>query len=309
MDGMSSHTLPPARRAARTRARRAHLALAPLLSVGLLLTACGDDADGEDPETSESPSASPTPTEEPTAEPTEEPTEPTSTGLVYYVVDTRAGLRLAREPRELTGDPATAAVETMIAGPADPDYTSAWDTGTQVLGVEEADGTVTVDLSSEARDAEVGSPGAEIMVQQLVWTVTEAVGADASVQLTIDGEPAGELWGSVSWDEPLTRGDADSLRLMVQIDSPAEGATVSTPLLVEGEANAFEANVPWEVLDESGQVVEEGFTTAAEGMTFAPFSFSVELEPGTYTVVVREDDPSGGEGGQPMSDSRTVTVE
>jgi hypothetical protein len=78
---------------------------------------------------------------------------------------------------------------------------------------------------------------------------------------------------------------------------------------VTGEAAAFEANVPWQVLDAEGAEVAAGFTTTSEGMTFAPFSFEVELDPGTYTVVITEDDPSGGEGGTPMSDSRTFTVE
>lgn len=283
------------------------LLLVPLLAGGLLLSACGDDTEGEDPSTSPTPSA--TPSESPSESPTDT-AAPAATGMVYYAVDTRTGLRLAREPRQLDGaDPAGSAVAAMIAGPDDPDYSTTWNAGTEVLGVTEDGSTVTVDLSAEAREANVGSPGAALMIQQLVWTVTEATDPEASVQLTIDGEPAGELWGAVSWDEPVTREDPMDVRLMVQIDNLAEGATVPSPVTVEGEANAFEANVPWRVLDETGGIVEEGFTTAAEGMTFSPYSFTVELEPGTYTVEVSEDDPSGGEGGEPMSDSRTITVE
>ena len=94
----------------------------------------------------------------------------------------------------------------------------------------------------------------------------------------------------------------------MQIDSPTEGASVTSPVTVSGEAAAFEATVPWRVLDDQGKVVQKGFTNAAEAFTFSPYSFTVELDPGTYTIEVLEDDPSGGEGGTPMKDTRTVTV-
>lgn len=230
---------------------------------------------------------------------------------VYYTVDTRTGFRLARELRDLSGDdPGTAAVEAMIAGPVDPDYATTWDPATEVLGVTESDGTIEVDLSAEARTANVGSEGAALMVQQLAYTVTEALDEpDAAVLLLVEGEPAGELWGTLVWDEPVGRADPLDVRLLVQIDGPREGATTSSPLRVEGEAAVFEATLAWRVLDESGAEVIGGTTMTAEGQRFAPFMFPVELDPGTYVVQITEDDPSGGEGGEPMTDTRTVTVE
>jgi hypothetical protein len=146
------------------------------------------------------------------------------------------------------------------------------------------------------------------MIQQLVYTVTEAIDESAPVQLLIEGEPAGELWGAVSWDEPVAREDPVDVRTFVQIDTPREGAEVTSPVTVTGDANAFEANVPWRVLDEGGQEVEAGFATTTAGQEFAPFSFTVELEPGTYTVEISEDDPSDGAGGTPMVDTKTITV-
>jgi hypothetical protein len=250
-----------------------------------------------------------------TPEPTETDGGTTSPGVetaeatVYSVVDTRAGLRLAREQRDVdAADPAAGAVEAMIAGPEDPDYTTTWNPDTEVLGVERADETITVDLSEEARTANVGSPGAALMIQQLVYTVTEAVDEQASVQLTIEGEPAGELWGAVAWEEPVAREDPNAVRTFVQIDAPREGAEVTSPVTVSGDANAFEANVPWRVLDEGGAEVEVGFTSTTAGQEFAPFTFDLELAPGTYTVEISEDDPSGGEAGTPMVDTKTFTV-
>lgn len=298
----------------RRRARRVVRPVAGVVAAALavVLAGCGTDdgGDGATPRpttaTSEPPSA--TPSESPSAEPSE-PAEPTVSG-VYFMADTRNGLRLTREMRDLAGeDPAREAVETMIDGPEDPDYVTPWNPDTEVLGVTREAEAITVDLSEDARTANIGSEGAALMIQQLVYTVTEAVDEQAPVELLIEGEPAGELWGVVAWDEPVSREDPLSVRSLVQIDSPGEGDTVSSPVTVTGEAAAFEANVPWRVLDDSGAEVEAGFTMTSEGQTFAPFSFDVELEPGTYVVEISEDDPSGGEGGTPTTDTRTVTVE
>lgn len=264
-------------------------------------------------ETSAEPSAESTESEssEP-SEPTDEPIPLVST-YVYYVVDTRVGLRLAREITDVPGssDGFTAAVQAMIDGAADPDYTTTWNPETTVRSVSvDAPGeVVTVDLSGDARTANVGSPGAALMIQQLVWTVTEAARVpDATVTLLIDGEPAGELWGAVDWAEPIGREDALDVRALLQLDHPREGAGVTSPVTVDGDAAAFEATVPWRVLDASGAEVQKGFTMTAEGMTFSPFSFQVELAPGAYTLELVEDDASDGAGGPPFTDSRHITV-
>lgn len=288
--------------AARRRRRRA---VGVLLLV--LVAGCTGEPGAEPSGTTSSPAVEPT--TEPT-EPTASPTPAATTVRVYSMVDTRSGLRLARENRDVTGDdPLVLAVEEMIAGPDDPDYSTAWNPATEVLGVTQADDVLTVDLSEDARTANIGSEGAALMIQQLVWTVTDAAGAeDAAVLLTVAGEPAGELWGVVSWDTPVTRADPMSVRVLVQIDEPREGAATGTSVTVTGEAAVFEAVLPWSVLDSAGTEVTSGTTMTAEGQTFAPFSFTVDLEPGTYTVVITEDDPSDGEGGTPTSDTRTITV-
>lgn len=330
----------PARAAA--RASRATLAVAAAFALILTAAACGKPVAGDAaaettlPESSTSMTdemASPTepapsstePSVDDSTEPTvTEPTEPTepepsdgdSDGAtvetyVYYVVDTRNEFRLARELRDVPdGDgAAVAALEAMIAGPDDPDYTTAWNPDTAVLSVQVDGDAITVDLSSEARTANVGSPGAAMLVQQLLWTVTDAVGApEATVQLLIDGEPAGELWGALTWEGPIARADALSTRVVVQIDTPREGAQVTSPVTVTGDAAAFEANVPWRILDENGTEVESGFTMTGDGTNFSPFSFDVELEPGDYTVEIIQDDPSDGEAGPPSTDTRSITV-
>lgn len=289
------------------------LRLLGVAAAGLLvLSGCSADTAPTTPPT-DSPPATAAP--EPTAEPSPPSPSPSPSGesvevAVYAMTDTRAGLRLTREPRPVEGpDPVAAAVAAMIAGPQDPDYTSPWDPGTEVLGVTERDGVIVVDLSGAARTANVGSQGAALMVQQLVHTVTDAAGDPAApVLLTIDGQPAGELWGAVMWHDQVTRADPLDVRSLVAIDEPAERAAVTSPVTVAGEAAAFEATLVWSVLDAADSVVQEGSATTSEGQTFAPYRFTVDLPPGTYTVVVTETDPSDGAAGTPMSDSRTITV-
>jgi hypothetical protein len=116
-----------------------------------------------------------------------------------------------------------------------------------------------------------------------------------------------ELWGAVGTAAPVERGDPYALRSLVQIDSPAEGARVGREVEVRGEAAVFEATVLWEVLRD-GAVVQKGFTSTAEGQRFAPFAFTVTLEPGEYTVRISEDDPSDGEGRPVLTDDKSFTV-
>jgi spore germination protein GerM len=276
----------------------------------VLIVACGDATGdgGSVPGTTTAPAPTSTSGIPATASPTAETAPAAAEVPVYYLVDTRAGFRLARELREVTGDPLVGAVEAMVEGADDPDYATTWNPDTEVLSVEQSGGTVTVNLSEDARTANAGSEAAAMMVQQLVHTVTGAAQEDASVRLLIEGEPAGELWGVLTWDEPVVPADPADVRVLVQIDRPAEGATAASPVTVTGEANAFEANVPWRVLATDGTEVTTGFATTTAGQEFAPFSFEVALEPGTYVVEISEDDPSGGEGGPPMTDTRTVTV-
>lgn len=234
---------------------------------------------------------------------------------VYYLTDTDTELRLAREFRRTpTPDgPAVAAVTLMLQQePLDPDYSSPWNRDTRVLSVDEGPDMITVDVSSEARTANVGAEGAERAVQQLVYTVTGALQSEAPVQLLVEGAPAGELWGHVVWDEPIDRAPALDARLLVQINEPAHGSSVSGTFAVAGEAAVFEANLPWRVETLAGQLVVSGAAMTAEGQRFAPYEFTVTMpadaEPGEYVLVVEEDDPSGGEGRPIMRDTKTVVV-
>ncbi|MEO9009923.1 MAG: Gmad2 immunoglobulin-like domain-containing protein [Nakamurella sp.] len=309
--------------------------LAAICALTMVLAACGkptvgsaigDEAEisanttGMTSEASASSSLDPTSSDSSTTEPQEPSQSPSAPAddaeemvqsRVYYLVDTRNGLRLARELRDVPAGATglAAAVSTMIGGAIDPDYSTTWSPDTTVLGVETDVGHITVDLSGDARTSNVGSAGAAMMIQQLVWTVTEAAeDPDATVTLLIDGEIAGELWGAVEWDGPIAREEPEAVRAFLQIDNPRESAEVTSPVTIDGDALAFEANVLWQIADESGKEIDSGFTMTTDGTGFAPFSFDVDLPPGVFTVEIIEDDPSDGEGGPPQTDTRTITV-
>ncbi|MGV8966055.1 MAG: Gmad2 immunoglobulin-like domain-containing protein [Cellulomonas sp.] len=231
---------------------------------------------------------------------------------VYYATDTGTELKLTREFRNLpdVGGPALTAGRAVLAGePLDPDYVGLWDPAGTVLAVDQADGVIEVDLSSEATTTTTGSAGADLAVQALVYTVTGALQSNDPVRILVEGEQVDELFGVLDVSQPIPRTDALSVRLLVQINDPNEGDVTGSPVTVTGEAAVFEATLPWRVETPAGEVVQTGVAHTAEGQTFAPFSFDVALNPGQYVVVITEDDPSDGAGGPLQQDTRGVVVE
>ncbi|NLE72680.1 MAG: hypothetical protein GX609_11460 [Actinomycetales bacterium] len=83
------------------------------------------------------------------------------------------------------------------------------------------------------------------------------------------------------------------------ITEPLAGAEVPGPTVtVSGEGTAFEATLNYRVLRAgTDEVVAEGWTMAGANGEVGPYTFTVELEPGEYTVEVWEPDVSDGESG------------
>jgi len=182
-------------------------------------------------------------------------------------------------------------------------------------GVTVRDATVTNDLISLALSGPGASASsadsAQLGVSALVWTAQGAVGrGDVPVRITTPG--GGRLLGQVGTGSVFTRSSTPQDDLCdIWIDNPSPGASVraSEPLVVRGQAVAFEANVQWELL--SGEsTVRDGFTTASIG---APSrgSFSVALgalDPGTY--VFRAFTTSAEDGVRVLADRQvTFTLE
>ena len=231
---------------------------------------------------------------------------------VYYVGTTAAGPRLYPETRRIadaTDSDLQVAVDEVLTGtPEDPDYQNPFkDLGLTATATEDS-GAVTIDLSDAApRPSGMDAETAEAAVQSLVRTADGAAKSTQPVTFTVSGAPAASVLG-VPTDSPVSPAGDDSILATVLIASPAQGATVPTQFTVTGRAATFEANVVWE-LKRGAATVRNGFTTAEECCTLAPYSFTVTAPPGDYTLVVHDTDESDGEGIGTSQDSRDITVQ
>lgn len=285
---------------------------------------------------SETASSAPRPTPPASSAPEPGPSQGAETGdgggvevvvPVYYTVDTPQGARLVREFRRVGAagdsaeDRATAALDAAVGlAPADPDYTTGWPSDASVEVVRRSDDWLVTVASAETdlRAVPDGTdPGtAEAMRQQLVYTLQAVLQERPPIELVAsDGGEGGPLLGGTSG--PVEAADElDALALM-NITNPVEGQVVrGDTLRADGRSSGFEATVVWEVRagGADGEVVEEGSATAEGWMdALYPWSFDVDvadLEPGDYTLVVRNDDPTGGtEGIGDSADTKAFTLE
>ena len=155
---------------------------------------------------------------------------------------------------------------------------------------------------------------ARASVQQVVYTLQAYAQERLPVEFTTADGPVDQVLGTATV-EPQTAATPVDVLSLVNLTVPDEGQAVSGRLAVEGVANSYEGNVLWTLQDDAGQTVDEGFFTAegSMGNQLYPFTGEIDLatvEPGTYTLEVRTDDPSGGtEGPGAFSDTRTIVIE
>ena len=247
------------------------------------------------PPTTTAPSAPSTSTSAPT--PTENEQEAVA---AYFVGDTPRGPRLYREFQPVSSPtPGLAGLALLESGPLDPDYQSLWPTGSFDRVSDPESGLVHVYLG----DAAPAEPTA-LAVQQVVYTVS----AGFQEPLAVVFHRAGQVTDEVAAAPPL-----QTLSL-VNLSDPSEGQPVSGTLQVRGVANSFEASVPWQITSGDEVVAEYSFTAEGSmGNRLWPFEGTIDvssLDPGTYTLIVKTDDPTGGaEGFGPFSDTRTIVIE
>jgi hypothetical protein len=274
---------------------------------------------GETPSATAEPSESAeisegTPSAAPESEPAEEVA--TETVPVYYAGRTPAGVGLFREfhraqaPGEDLLMPAL--TEAVQNPPLDPDYFSLWEGLGASVGSTFSGGTVVIGLdggSLAVRPGDLSADEARLAVQQLVYTATAAVQRNVTVEFEINGRAADTLLG-VDVAGGVGRGGEVETLAPVWITSPQDGDTVGSTFAVEGQGAFFEATVSWQLLDGSGGVVEDGFTTAEECCVMSPYRFQVKgVDPGDYTLRVYQADTSGEPGAVETEDTKRVTVE
>ena len=204
---------------------------------------------------------------------------------------------------ERTHDPtplvATTAINSLLDGPTASErvmgFASAVPTGTKLLGIAIHNGVATVDLTSEFQDG-AGSRSMQMRLGQVVYTLTQFPTVK-KVRFRLDGTPVNVFSSEgIVLDHPVGRNDYSDLLPAITVAKPASDSSVTSPVMVAGTANVFEANVSVEVLNANGDVVGKTFTTAScgtgcRGTYSVPVSFKVAKQSGT--IVVHDDDAAG----------------
>jgi hypothetical protein len=178
--------------------------------------------------------------------------------------------------------------------------------GAEVNSITRTKGMVTVDfqqLPSTRLDAEV----ADVAAQQLIYTVQGALqSGSAPVQITQRGRTGAKLFGQIDTSTPLGRAEAADVQAMVWIESPADGQITSSPVTVQGTANAFEATVNYQVTNLKTRATTKGFANTKEGMKFSPFLIKLPLTPGPWQIDAYL--ISDADGSISDADSKTIEV-
>lgn len=199
------------------------------------------------------------------------------------------------------------AVRTFLtSSPHDPDYTAGWPVGVDVESVTTKGGRTTIALTGTAdltspRDLTSGE------AQSAVQAMLRTAGARQEAAFTYNDQPVNLLFGIATPIEvlPYGPGATDSLRAPISVDL-AEGQEVDNPVQIPVTGNVFEGTVNWELLDESGSVVDDGFVTAGSTEWTQVDAELGTLEPGTYSF--RAFEVSAADGDADYADTKTFVV-
>lgn len=227
---------------------------------------------------------------------------PRVTAGLYFVGETPLGPRLYREFQRVEEGPLAAVrAITKAGGPQDPDYTTDWPEGS-FERVEVTRNAIDVELGPEAPSLREAG---RLDIQQVVYTLQAAIGEQLPVQFNEDGQAV---------DGTYERAPQNDVLALMSISDPAEGLHVSGSFVANGRANSFEGTVVWQLIKEPDDLVNQDYVTA-QGSIDKLYKWETgridvsDLEPGTYTFKAMTDDPSGGEGPGPFTDTRTIIVD
>jgi hypothetical protein len=179
-------------------------------------------------------------------------------------------------------------------------YLQPW-SGQTIGDVTVTDTLITVHLANGgSKDAVVGDENKRLAVQELVWTAQAAIQQTSPVRFEVaDGSTT--LFGSISTDQTFTRPPSDRLYedvAPIWVTSPSRDQVlpVAKPVVVQGLAIVFEANVSYE-LRRGSTKVKAGHTTASIGGPMQG-TYSIDLgrlTAGDYSIRVFEPSMQGGD--------------
>jgi hypothetical protein len=206
---------------------------------------------------------------------------------VYFVKYDGEDVYLVREVHTVpyTEHVAEAAMQELIK-----DKKSIFPPGTEVLGVKIENGLATVNFNEKVLTAtNVGSAGEALGIQSVVNTLTELPNIE-KVAFQVEGKSDGRVrdwWGHVGlYDQPFTRDLSKVYEPAIWVTHPTPNQVAGVPLLVKGSARVFEAAVNARLLDQNGNLLAEGHTTATAA---AP-------DRGDFEMSLKFDPPSSGKG-------------
>lgn len=219
--------------------------------------------------------------------------EETKVFEAFFVTDTPRGFKLVSELREFKstqGGFPTKVLSQLISGelqPLDPDYVNLWDNSNSLNQVVISGATATIDINLGKLN--VGSEGEVRAIEQLVWTLTGVSPFLTTVRFLANGEVVESFAGHVDTTADFQRSPDYEVLNPLQIDSINDGTAVSNPITISGKACTFEANVVWELTQDT-QIVSKGFTTAAAACPQrSAWSVTLEeLSPGNYLFAAQE---------------------
>jgi hypothetical protein len=170
----------------------------------------------------------------------------------------------------LSRNEAESVMTLLLAGPSSdetsgiPAISTAIPPGTALLGVTVDSGIATVDLSGEYDDGG-GSFGMFARLAQLVFTLTRLPDVDGVV-FSIEGAPVTTFSSEgIGLDGPQGREDYFDFLPPVFVDSPAWGEPVTSPVMVSGLSNVFEATSQVMLTDDDGAPLFEDRVMATCG--------------------------------------------
>lgn len=280
------------------------LAIAPLIAAALL-AGCASPAEEPVPVPS-------TPAPSPSAEPTATPSAAPAVEVEIFFAHVQPARTTLMGERQTVDAPEDATLDAilgdLISGeiqPLDPDYANLWGAGSALLSASSAAGVLEVDL--RPGQLNLGAEAESVALAQLIWTAVTIDPTITAVQVLIEGTVAETLAGHVDISAPMEPGPAENSLSPVQITVPAEGSSVSAPVMATGVACVFEATFSWELEGPGGTVVD-GVGMAAEACP-ARADWTLELgdlAPGDYVLTVIE--YSMEDGDVSSTDSKAFTV-
>ena len=269
------------------------------------LAGCGiSRSESASPTTSPTASVPPSPTPSvasPSASPTISPSaSPDARTVVsaYFLRGQFVGT--AHRSVVATDAPAAASLRELLVGPTAEERAAGLHTqipaGTRLLGLTIRDDLATVDLSGEF--AAGVDPREDRGDSRRSSTRSRSSRTSSGVRFRIDGVPLIFVNGEgAAQTRRQTRRSFEDVTPAIFVDQPAVGDLVSSPLVVSGTANTFEAQFMIRVRDADGVSLLDQSVTATSGSgTRGTFRETLRFTTGSTTITLEVYEQSAASG-------------